>query len=387
VKLIREEVLDTRTITEEKDGKKFFVIEGPFLQAGVKNRNGRHYRPELMEREVNRYLQEKVSRGSAWGELGHPAGPGINLDRVSHLTTSLVREGNDWVGKARLLDHGFGLHAEKMIGIGGTLGVSSRGLGSLKMNQQNGWQEVQDDFHLAVAADIVADPSAPNAFVNGIMEGVEYFYDEAKGTWAEKFLTQAHEQIVTSTIRQIDENKTRLYETFLSRLGERHIFEDSDKSSLHTLFKSHGYHHHGSEDTGEGTTIHSYIAEKPASNSLHTGMKRHAKFRYVEGAGAHGVLKDGKSPGATYHHPDGSMVKHIVMDGHGVILHHQKHVSETTIFETELSKYALAKRAGMTYENVDSAWKKAKSLNEIAGRDEDDFDHIAATAFRILGLR
>lgn len=385
MKLIREEVLETRhEIVEGKDGQKHFVIEGPFLQAGVKNRNGRHYRPELMEREVVRYLKEKVSKGMAWGELGHPNGPGINLDRVSHLTTSLVREGNDWVGKARLLDHGFGLHARKMIDLGGTLGVSSRGLGSLKVDERQGWQEVQDDFHLAVAADIVADPSAPNAFVNGIMEGVEFFYDETQGTWAQRYLEQAREEVVKSTIKQIDENKTRLYENFLKRLGERL----DEESSLHSLFRSHGYKYHGSED-GDGGTYHSYVSRpnRTEINKIHNSLKRRAGFRFAGGPGAHDVLKGGAKNDVHYKHADGSSISIKHVDGHGIIIHHQKHVSESTIFETELSKYALAIRSGTTYEGVERAWNRAKYLNESAGREDDDFDNISMITLKMLGLR
>jgi hypothetical protein len=173
--LITELVEDVKYITEGEGDKKNLFIEGIFLQAGVKNRNGRMYDPAIMEREVTRYMKEAVGARRAYGELGHPSGPQINLDRVSHLIVGLQREGNNWIGKAKVTDTPMGNIARGLINDGAALGVSSRGLGSLK--PVNGVMEVQQDFRLATAADIVADPSAPDAFVNGIMEGVEWVWN------------------------------------------------------------------------------------------------------------------------------------------------------------------------------------------------------------------
>ena len=175
MKLIREEIETAKvTITEGKDGKKRHFIEGVFLQGEIKNRNGRMYPISTLQREAANYNAKYIDKGRALGELGHPDGPTINLDRVSHLITSLKQEGNNYVGKARLLDTPMGNIAKNLVDEGVKLGVSSRGLGSIKEN--NGIKVVCDDFMLATAADIVADPSAPDAFVNGIMEGKEWIY-------------------------------------------------------------------------------------------------------------------------------------------------------------------------------------------------------------------
>ena len=176
MKLIREEVEDVQIITEaNENGEKDLFITGPFLQAEVVNRNGRKYPGHIMEREVARYIKEAVSKGRAVGELGHPQGPSINLDRISHKIVELRKEGNNYIGKAKILNTPAGDIARGLIKGGVQLGVSSRGMGSLK--PRNGINEVQDDFYLATAADIVHDPSAPDAFVNGIMEGVEWVWD------------------------------------------------------------------------------------------------------------------------------------------------------------------------------------------------------------------
>ena len=170
MKLITEEISQVQFITEGKGKAKRLCIEGVFLQGGIKNRNGRMYPVDILEREVNRYNKTFVQEGRALGELGHPEGPTVNLDRVSHKITSLVREGNNFVGKATLLSTPMGKIASSLIDEGVKLGVSSRGVGSLK-EDIHGCIVVGEDFHLATAADIVADPSAPDAFVNGIMEG------------------------------------------------------------------------------------------------------------------------------------------------------------------------------------------------------------------------
>ena len=177
MKLITEEISQVKFITEGKGKGKKLCIEGIFLQGGIKNRNGRMYPVDILEREVNRYCTTFVKQGRALGELGHPEGPTVNLDRVSHKITSLVREGNNFVGKAQLLSTPMGKIASSLIGEGVKLGVSSRGVGSLR-ESSNGCKMVGEDFQLATAADIVADPSDPDAFVNGIMEGKEWVWED-----------------------------------------------------------------------------------------------------------------------------------------------------------------------------------------------------------------
>lgn len=175
MKLITEEIESVEIITEEKNGVKTLYIQGPFLQAEVTNRNGRNYPLAVLEREVNRYNESFIAKGRALGELGHPDGPTVNLDRVSHMITKLTKEGTNFIGKAKLLDTPMGNIAKSLLGEGVTLGVSSRGIGSLI--EKNGIRYVGEDFMLATAADIVADPSAPDAFVQGIMEGKEWVWD------------------------------------------------------------------------------------------------------------------------------------------------------------------------------------------------------------------
>lgn len=174
MKLITEKVEDVKVLTEEKNGKKRLYIEGTFLQGEIKNRNGRMYPLATLEREVSKYNEQYIKSGRSLGELGHPDGPTVNLDRASHLITSLVQEGNNFRGRARILDTPMGNIAKNLLDEGVKLGVSSRGIGSLK--ETNGCKIVADDYMLATAADIVADPSAPDAFVNGIMEGKEWVW-------------------------------------------------------------------------------------------------------------------------------------------------------------------------------------------------------------------
>ena len=222
MKLITEVVEDLNCIVEEKEeGKKNVFIEGIFLQGGIKNRNGRVYPVEMLENEVNRYNENYTQKGRALGELGHPEGPQINLDRVSHMITSLKREGNNFVGKAKLMDTPFGNIAKGLISDGVKLGVSSRGMGSLKPNNE-GINEVQDDFHLATAADIVADPSAPDAFVNGIMEGVEWI-------WENELLVAKKPQVVEETVKEIETavssrelemQKLQIFENFMKKISK-----------------------------------------------------------------------------------------------------------------------------------------------------------------------
>ena len=176
MKLITEEVSRVKFIVEGKGAKKKMYIEGVFLQGEIKNRNGRMYPLQTLTKEVGRYNESFVSKGRALGELGHPDGPTVNLDRVSHKITSLRQEGNNFIGKAQLLSTPMGKIAQNLIGEGVTLGVSSRGVGSLK-EDLHGCKVVGEDFMLATAADIVADPSAPDAFVSGIMEGKEWIWE------------------------------------------------------------------------------------------------------------------------------------------------------------------------------------------------------------------
>ena len=188
MKLITELFETVEYLTEAKEtGEKNHYIQGIFMQAEEINRNGRIYRLPIMEKEVNRYINDVVKHHRAYGELGHPASPQINLDRVSHIITELKRDGNNFIGKAKLTDTPMGNIAVGLLKSGASLGVSSRGMGSLKPTKE-GVMEVQDDFRLATAADIVADPSAPNAFVKGIMENVDWVYDPLKDTWFEEKL-------------------------------------------------------------------------------------------------------------------------------------------------------------------------------------------------------
>ena len=214
MKLIRETVEEVQVITESKNGVKTLFITGPFLVAEKANKNGRMYRSETLSKEVGRYNEEYVTKGRAFGELGHPDTPSINLDRVSHLITNLKQEGNIWVGKAKILETPMGKIAKSLMEGGACLGVSSRGMGSLK--EVNGVNVVQDDYYLATAADIVADPSAPGAFVQGIMEGKEWVWDN--GVVKEMDVNAYYNQIKNAKQKQIDEISLKIFENFLSKL-------------------------------------------------------------------------------------------------------------------------------------------------------------------------
>jgi hypothetical protein len=214
MKLIKEVVEEVSCITEETDGKKTLYIQGPFLVAEVVNRNNRKYLKEIMEKEVNRYTEQYVNKNRAFGELGHPDTPTINLDRVSHLTTNLKQEGNVWIGKAKILDTPMGSIVKNLLEGGAQVGVSSRGMGSLK--SVGGINIVQDDFHLATAADIVADPSAPGAFVQGIMEGKEW--QLINGIWTEKQYEEAKQQIQKASRKQIEEVSLHIFKNFIKNL-------------------------------------------------------------------------------------------------------------------------------------------------------------------------
>ena len=216
MKLITEEVSKVKFITEGKGAKKKMYIEGVFLQGDIKNRNGRMYPVNTLSREVNRYNESFIKKGRALGELGHPDGPTVNLDRVSHKITSLRQEGRNFVGKAQLLDTPMGKIAKSLIDEGVTLGVSSRGVGSLKTTTE-GYKVVGEDFMLATAADIVADPSAPDAFVSGIMEGKEWVWEG--GSLREQLVEKTQRRINTLVDqKRLEEHKLGLFQNFLSNL-------------------------------------------------------------------------------------------------------------------------------------------------------------------------
>lgn len=218
MKLITELNESVSYLTEATEsGKKQHFIEGIFLQADIKNRNGRVYPIDVMENEVRRYVREVVSANRAYGELGHPAGPQINLDRVSHMIVELKRDGKNFIGKAKLTETPMGNIAMGLLDSGANLGVSSRGMGSLK--ESNGVMVVQSDYHIATAADIVADPSAPNAFVQGIMENVEWIYDPVKDTWLEEKLDTVKNAVRKMSKGQLEERKMAIFEDYIASLS------------------------------------------------------------------------------------------------------------------------------------------------------------------------
>lgn len=218
MKLFTELVEDVQLISEAKEsGGKEYYIEGVFLQGNIKNRNGRWYPVEVLESEVSRYVREVVNKNRAFGELGHPSGPSINLDRVSHIITELYRDGNNFNGKAKISNTPMGAIARGIMESGGQLGVSSRAMGSLK--EEKGVMVVQKDLKLSTAADIVADPSAPDAFVKGIMEGVEWIYDPVKGTWLEEKLHETKNKIHRMTMSQLEETRLSILEDYLTSLA------------------------------------------------------------------------------------------------------------------------------------------------------------------------
>jgi len=216
MKLIREEIESVKIITEAKGGKKSLFIEGIFLQGNIKNRNGRMYPMETLRKEVERYNESNIVSGRALGELGHPDGPTVNLDRVSHKIVSLKESGSNFIGKAKILNTPMGKIASNLIEEGVKLGVSSRGIGSLKQTKE-GFNVVGEDFMLATAADIVADPSAPDAFVEGIMEGKDWVWDG--GVLREKYAERTYKTINTLVDQKaLDEKKLSLFNDFLSNL-------------------------------------------------------------------------------------------------------------------------------------------------------------------------
>ena len=218
MKLITELNESVQFLKENKDGKPQYYIEGIFIQAEKKNKNGRVYPKEILQKEVRKYCAELVEKKRAFGELGHPDGPTINLDRVSHMIVELKEDGDNYIGVAKIMDTPNGKIVKSLIDEGASLGVSTRGMGSLKSRGE--FQEVQDDFSLATAADIVADPSAPDAFVNGIMEGVEWVWDNGI---LKASTIETYENIVEEKVRKREltsEAKLSLFEDFLKKLSK-----------------------------------------------------------------------------------------------------------------------------------------------------------------------
>lgn len=221
MKLITELTEELNYLTEAReDGSKDHYIEGIFLQANKPNRNGRIYPTHVMDAAVSKYTDSHVNNSRAYGELGHPDGPQINLDRVSHLITSLKKDGDNYIGKAKLADTPMGNIAKGLLKSGANLGVSSRGLGSLKPNKQ-GIMEVQNDFKLATAADIVADPSAPDAYVKGVMENVDWVYDAATDSWYQEKLHETKKALRKMTMDEIERSKLGIFEGFIQRLSSK----------------------------------------------------------------------------------------------------------------------------------------------------------------------
>ena len=224
MKLIKETVEDIRYLKEaSENGEKNYYIEGIIMQGDIKNRNGRIYPKEVLMKETARYNENYVTKKRAFGELGHPQGPTINLDRASHLFTELKEDGSNIVGKAKIMNTPMGKIVKNIIDEGGQLGISSRGMGSIS-KRKDGIMEVQNDFMLATAGDIVADPSAPEAFVNGIMEGVEFYYDIASGTWQSQQAFDKIEEEIKKTakysVKELEEKASVLFDRFLKSLTE-----------------------------------------------------------------------------------------------------------------------------------------------------------------------
>ena len=214
MKLISEEITSAEMLVEETNGKKDYKIKGVFLQSNIKNRNGRIYPKEILAKEVTRYNKEFINKKRAFGELGHPDGPTVNLERVSHMITKLYPDGDNFIGEAKVMNTPYGKIVKGLIDEGAQLGVSSRGMGSL-VNRGQG-NVVKDDFYLATAADIVADPSAPDAFVEGIMEGKEWVWDN--GVLVEKDIEAWKMEIYKARKREVNEAKMKVFENFLKKL-------------------------------------------------------------------------------------------------------------------------------------------------------------------------
>ena len=214
MKLISEEITSAEMLVEETNGKKDYKIKGVFLQSNIKNRNGRIYPKEILVKEVNRYNKEFINKKRAFGELGHPDGPTVNLERVSHMITKLYPDGDNFIGEAKIMNTPYGKIVKGLIDEGAQLGVSSRGMGSLV--NRGGKNYVRDDFYLATAADIVADPSAPDAFVEGIMEGKEWVWEN--GALIEKDIEAWRMEIYKAKKFELDDKKLKVFESFLKKL-------------------------------------------------------------------------------------------------------------------------------------------------------------------------
>ena len=214
MKLISEEISSAEYLVEDNNGKKEYKIRGVFLQSDIKNRNGRIYEYAILDKEVKRYNREFIQKNRAFGELGHPDGPTVNLERVSHMIKSLTPDGKNFIGEAKIMDTPYGKIVKGLIDEGAQLGVSSRGMGSLI--QKGGANYVKDDFYLATAADIVADPSAPDAFVEGIMESREWVWDN--GVLVEKDIEAWKKEIASAKMRALDEDKVKVFQDFLRKL-------------------------------------------------------------------------------------------------------------------------------------------------------------------------
>ena len=214
MKLISEEITSAEMLVEETNGKKDYKIKGVFLQSNIKNRNGRIYPKEILAKEVTRYNKEFINKKRAFGELGHPDGPTVNLERVSHMITKLYPDGDNFIGEAKVMNTPYGKIVKGLIDEGAQLGVSSRGMGSLI--NRGGKNYVRDDFYLATAADIVADPSAPDAFVEGIMEGKEWVWES--GVLVEKDIEAWRMEIYKARKRELEEKKLKVFESMLKNL-------------------------------------------------------------------------------------------------------------------------------------------------------------------------
>jgi hypothetical protein len=220
VKLLTEWATDIRYLEETENDGKHLYISGIYLQGGIKNRNGRIYPPPLLDREAARYVKEQVERKAAYGELGHPNNPGLNADKISHLITELRKDGNNWIGKARVINEGNGKIVRGIIEAGGAVGVSSRGLGSLKEDKKLGANIVQDDFRLMVGADIVMNPSAPDAWMTAVMENLEWSLDPSTGEWVKAEFEPIKEEMDKMSVRKLQENKLRLFAKAMKLLSK-----------------------------------------------------------------------------------------------------------------------------------------------------------------------
>lgn len=219
MKLITELNQNIETITEGTDESgKYYYLTGVFMQSEIRNRNGRVYPRGVMENALGTYVNEKINNKTAYGELGHPASATINPERISHLIESLTFDGNDVIGRAKVLNTTMGKEAQKILEGGGRLGVSSRGLGSLK--EANGAMIVGEDFHIATAADIVTDPSAPAAYVNGILENIDWFYDNTTGLWGKRVVEVAHHEMKKLSAKQINEQKVELFQRYINKISK-----------------------------------------------------------------------------------------------------------------------------------------------------------------------